>query len=478
MGFLQAMQQMSKSEAKEGLDSYLIRPMDKDGKEIRVWLKVEEDIDKKLEVKGVSKIDLADYGADRVILREYLYRKPAGANTTWVFSPIHKARAMKNDVDKNIETLCPEGWEDNNKTHFHKIKNRILNDYEKEAYFTPGSVDIIMKEMEEKIQQVIHDLDNKQSYIIIFGVEKDGDFLYPGHVSAFVNYFKQKLATNLGKGDNKKIKDSPNICSLCNGETSNPLTLNKIFKFNTYDKVSVLAGLDKNEIPYNFPVCQNCFENISAGREKVDRILVNTGVLPKVNIWAIPETVGNTDEVLFKRFLHSWETKLDQSEIAGVGEKIEQQYFSRLAKIGQGLIFHFVFWEKNNAQEILHLMVEDVPPERLARLESAWQKVTKESFGWKNQTSLDFAIKSLYATLTNFAGKSEGDKKVFRDFALEIIGKMLQEELLPVDMFKSFIVSRLARLVYEGNPKDYRRAMHYAQIWAEYMYLLNQEVSK
>ena len=49
---------------------------------------------------------------------------------------------------------------------------------------------------------------------------------------------------------------------------SSPLNLNKIFKFNTFDKVNCLARLDKNEIPYNFPVCQKCFENISAGQEK------------------------------------------------------------------------------------------------------------------------------------------------------------------------------------------------------------------
>lgn len=478
MGFLQAMQQMGKSDAKEGLDAYLIRPMDKNGKEIRVWLEVKGDIEKKLEVKGVSKIDLADYSANQAILGEYLYRKPAGSNTSWVFSPIHKAGAMKNDVDKNMEALSSKGWEENNKTHFHKIKNRILNDYEKEAYLTPGSVDLIMAEMAAKIGQVINDLDNKQSYIIIFGVEKDGNFLYPGQVPAFVNYFEQKLAANLGKDDKKKTEGSINTCSLCNEDISSPYSLDKVFKFNTFDKVSTLAGLDKKEIPYSFPFCQNCFEEVSAGREKVDRILVNTGVLPKVNIWAIPERVGSDDENLFNRFLTSWENKFEDTNLEGVGEKVEQQYFSRLAKIGQGLIFHFVFWEKNNAQEILHLMVEDVPPERLARLESTWQKVTKEQFGWKNKTSLDFAIKRLYATLTNFAGKSEGDKKVFRDFALKIIGKMLQEELLPVDMFKSFIVPRLARLVYEGNPNDYRRAMHYAQIWVEYMYLLNQEVSK
>ena len=43
MGFLQAIQQMGQSENKQGLEPYLVRPMSQDGKEIRVWLKVQGD---------------------------------------------------------------------------------------------------------------------------------------------------------------------------------------------------------------------------------------------------------------------------------------------------------------------------------------------------------------------------------------------------------------------------------------------------
>lgn len=480
MGFLQAMAQIGRSEAKDGLAVYLIRPMDKDGKEIRVWLKVNGDLEGPLDVAGVSRIDLADYSARQTVLTEYLYRKPAGSNTSWAFSPIHKAGPMKNDHDKNLAELCPLDWMDNKKSHFHKIRNRILMDYEKEGFFVSGSVDRIMAGMEEKISMVLSDLDNKQSYIIIFGIDQEGEFLYPGNIPAFKTYFQQKLAQNLSSGQKSKKKDNnrEKKCSLCNNTINTVFGLNKVFKFNTFDKVSVLAGLDKNEITHNFPVCQSCFEAISSGREKVDRVLNNSSVLPKINIWAIPEAVGDSDNKLFNRFLNTWEEKLDTNKITGPGERTEGRYFARLAQMGQGLIFHFVFWEKNNAQEIIHLMVEDVPPERLARLQSTWQKVSREQFGWQNATDLDFAIKSLYATLTNFAGKSKGDQMVFRDFSLEIIGAMLQGEVLPADMFKRFVVPRLARLIYEGKPGDYRRSMHYAQLWVEYMQVLNREVTE
>jgi CRISPR-associated protein Csh1 len=475
LGFLQAMAQMGQSEAQKGVAAYLVRPMDRDGKEIRVWLKVNGDLKKPLDIEGVSRIDLADYSARRAELTEYLYREPAGANTTWRFTPIHKAGKMKKDPDKSLDALCPRNWSTDKKTHFHKIKNRVLMDYEKEEFFTSGSVDRIMTEMEQKIHMVLSDLDNQQSYIIIFGIDQGGNFLYPGRISAFEAYFQEKLVQNLEL--DKKPDFQEKNCSLCHATTDIVLGLNKIFKFNTFDKVSILAGLDKKEIIHSFPVCQSCFAEVSAGREKVDRMLNNSTVLPRINIWAIPEAVGDGDDRIFNRFLSTWEQRLDADKIGGAGERTEGMYFSRLAQIGQGLIFHFVFWEQNNAQEIVHLMVEDVPPERLARLESTWQRVSMEQFGWRKAADLDFAIKSLYATLANFAGKSSGDKMVFRDFTLEIIGGMLQGEVLPVDMFKRFVVPRLARLVYEGKPNNYRRSMHYAELWVEYMHALNREVT-
>ena len=90
MGFLQAMAQMGQSETKEGLEAYLIRPMDRDGKEIRVWLQVNGDLEEPLDIAGISRIDLADYSANGAGLKDYMYRKPAGSNTTWAFSPFIK----------------------------------------------------------------------------------------------------------------------------------------------------------------------------------------------------------------------------------------------------------------------------------------------------------------------------------------------------------------------------------------------------
>lgn len=481
MGFLQAIQQMGQSENKQGLEPYLVRPMSQDGKEIRVWLKVQGDWQDVLDIVEVSRMDLADYKAATAPLKKYLYKKPP-ANTTSSFTPIHLTGKMKKDPQANYAALCPPQWEEK-KTHFASMKTRILDAYEREGVFTPGSVERIFRGMQEKIDMVLPDLDNQHSYMVVFVIDENGRPIYPGEVPAFEKYFVRKLEQSLG-GDNRKTKKGvspsqpPQKCNICGEEMSNSTNLDKAFKFATFDKLSVLPGLDKKEISYSYAVCKTCFEQIASGREKTDRLLTRSGILSDIQVWAIPEAIGSEAEGIFENFLYSWEDSLNSSKLASITESVENKYFSRLAKTGQGLIFHFVFWQRNKSQEIVHLMVEDVPPERLARLESTWQQVTREYAEWNKDTDLDVALRSLHATLNAFAGKSKSDKLVFREFALKVIGNMLQGEKLPVEMFKQLVIPRLPRLIYEGNAQDAALSMRYAELWVEYMYCLNQEVNE
>ena len=481
MGFLQAIQQMGQSENKQGLEPYLVRPMSQDGKEIRVWLKVQGDWQDVLDIVEVSRMDLADYKAATAPLKKYLYKKPP-ANTTSSFTPIHLTGKMKKDPQANYAALCPPQWEEK-KTHFASMKTRILDAYEREGVFTPGSVERIFRGMQEKIDMVLPDLDNQHSYMVVFVIDENGRPIYPGEVPAFEKYFVRKLEQSLG-GDNRKTKKGvspsqpPQKCNICGEEMSNSTNLDKAFKFATFDKLSVLPGLDKKEISYSYAVCKTCFEQIASGREKTERLLTRRGMLSDIQVWAIPEAIGSEAEGIFENFLYSWEDSLNSSKLASITESVENKYFSRLAKTGQGLIFHFVFWQRNKSQEIVHLMVEDVPPERLARLESTWQQVTREYAEWNKDTDLDVALRSLHATLNAFAGKSKSDKLVFREFALKVIGNMLQGEKLPVEMFKQLVIPRLPRLIYEGNAQDAALSMRYAELWVEYMYCLNQEVNE
>lgn len=478
MGFISAICALGNYSEGEGLAPYLAFPLEKGGKVIRVALQVTDPNAEPLDVQGVAWVDLADELLEPEMKLKYLYRKRVGSAASWGFTPIHKFGKPKQKLELNRKELFgSEGdWANDRNCHLNKIRNKLLLDYEKEQVFTPGSVDRVMAGLPVRLESILPYLDSRHSHIFVFGLEGAGQrFIYPGEVPSFVSYFKRKLQQTLYAG-----KEEGRVrCAVCH-KPCHPLALSKVFKFATPDKVSVLHGLMASEEERAFPICQKCFEGISSGRVRLQMKLNNSTVLPKINIWMLPEAVGPGGTRLLDRLISNLEEKLADDRLKSPGgEKAESRFFSHLAREGAGLVFHFIFWEQNNAQELIHLMVEDVPPERLAMLEGRWGEAVAAVFGQVQEylLSVDWAIRSLYKTLSVFAGKSEGDKLVFRDFALKVIGKMLRGETLPVAAFKQAVVKRAARLVFEAkNWDEVGKELLYAQIWVDYMNAINQEV--
>jgi len=476
MGFLDAISQMGALEKKEGIEAYLKFPLEGEGRVIRVFLDVYDPYAKVLQVLGVSKVDLTDIVWKPEMVLKYLYRDRVGANTSWGFTPLHKIGKPKASVDGNKKEFFGETglWQKEDKSYLYKIKHRVLADYEKEGVFAEGSVDAIMRDLPAMIMDVLDQLDNKLSHIVLFGIDNRQDFLYPGDIPAFVNYFNSKLQKSLDRGGISTKKK----CALCRKEAHNTSTLDKIFKFATFDKVSFLPGLDKSGADSSFPLCYDCFEKVTSGRERVERTLTKTTSIPKVRIWIVPEGTGIGESERLEKLVKDLERNIDEEALNTLGEQREQAYFQRLAREEQGLIFHFLFWERSNSQEIVHLMVEDVPPERLARLERLWKTSMKSVFGdVKKGLNLDWTINSLYWTLDKMSGKNKSGKTVFKDFAINVIGKMLKEEKLPVLTFKKFVVSRTNRLMHEESKwEEKRQIILYSQVWVNFMTMLNEEV--
>ena len=478
MGFLQAIRALGEIDGGKDLEPYLIFPLEKEGKIIRVHLQVEDPQAATLNVLGVEKVDLADFQPEPEMKQKYLFRNRVGAAAPWGFSPLHKMGKPKANREKVREELFGKGgdWR-KEKSHFNSIRNKLLLDYEAEGVFSKGAVDGIMEELETKIEGVLNDLDPKQSHLILFGVAKDGEFLYPGEVPAFVAYFRRKLGASLQAKSPGKLEKIEQQCAICGTKDANFTALNKVFKFSTDDKVNFLYGLDKERARTVFPICLSCLEKISGGRDRTERKMVNTSLLPGMRLWAIPEAVGEGDKI-FMKLLSTLENNLADNRLKTPGEKTEERFFSHLARQeNSGLVFHFVCWERNNAQELIHFMVEDVPPERLAFLESCWGETIHVFFEDEKDnklSSLDTAIRSLYATLSRVAGKSEADRKVFRDFALKIIAKLLQGEGLPVAAFKKAFNARTGKLIFDNESWfTAKESIFFAHIWVEFMNRVN-----
>ena len=460
MGFVNATYELGKMYIRKGddsdfgdIDPFLQLPMlvidddSRSGRVIRVWLDVEDKNAETLVVRGISRIDLTDFirDSDSEKLseekRKYLYREPTGSATPWKYSPIYKlgkgsASALNELIGEDMQ------WKENSKTRFYKLNRTVLKEFENCKVFSEGSTDIVMDRLEEHIGQLAEIWNDKnRSYIMVFGVADGTNFNYPGMIPAFRDYFKSKLSQNTGG-------DVPIVCSLCHCNAESGANLDKIFKFATFDKSNFLPGIAENKgVPEKvFPICEECLSYLSLGRNILDRSFLDTRTVPGVRIYAVPELIFG-QEFLGK-------ASLKTQDFIKTGLKTSERFFHILAKQENSLVYHFLFWEKNQAQERLHLMVEDVPPSRLKYIEQLWRE-TYKVFLWNekqdpdldfNTITLDIALKTLYSTLISLSGKNENDQKIVRDMVIGIIGRLLDSEKINVDRLKQFMVSRFPGL--------------------------------
>ena len=469
MGFLQAVYSLGEMASEAFKDSphadimnflQLPYPVTEDQNEkvfaIRVWLEVDAPQAEVLNIKGVADIDRIEYQAvgNEIKIKElFLYRDPVGSNVSWRFSPLYKLGRGSKDPRK--ELIGESGsWQDNKKCRYYKLYSNLLVDYEKSGCFTEGSADRIMEVLVEKIDKIIEFWDSKIPCFLLFGLKTGDGFLYPGETAAFVKYFKSKL--NPDEPVKKKGAQQTTYCALCGERDKKLETLDKVFKFATFDKPGFLPGTKdgagiKEKV---FPVCENCYGVLSAGKEEMERRFVNFNVMPKTSLYVIPEIISDKKEY-FRMASDSAKNYLKN------GIRHELNLFNLLSRVNEGLVYHFMFAEINQAQLIVHSLIEDVPPTRLRQLEELW-KETCTVFGYdldpgSKKGSLDAAMSQIIAVLLSLAGKREQDRIVMKERIIAVISGLLGDEPVGVEEIKRLIVSRLAGMFTDPDwirPKE------------------------
>jgi CRISPR-associated protein Csh1 len=477
MGFIQAVYDlglMIKGSPKDvnsfdDISSYLQLPMPiitdekKSGREIRVWLSVEDKEADVLKVLTVSKVDLYEYPhGDK---EKYLFREPVSSAANWRFSPVYKlgkgtSSGLTELIGKGSELARSEmmDWllgvrsgfsskalkKEIKDNRYFKLKNSLLNAFEEEEVFTSGTVNIIMHYLIDNIEKILELwMDTNRSYVLIFGIEDNGRFLYPGEVSGFRRYFEKRITTHIAGNrlTNKEIKFN---CAICNETTKNVITVNKLFAYATFDKANFLPGSKdirgaKEKV---YPVCKNCFTFISEGKEKIKDSFRDSQTVPGINIDVVPELIFGSFSL--KKLSDKTE------EFLRKGIKTEEKRFNKIAEQGDGLVYHFSFWEQNQRQERIHLLIEDVPPSRLKKILKLWQDTIKihlhDNENLTDKGSIDSLFKLLYRVLINLAGKREEDKRNMRDKWINMTGKLLGGEYVDVFWLKTLIVSRFPGL--------------------------------
>ena len=167
------------------------------GKELQIWLDVPDPKAECLDVRGIRKIEIADFwgggGDDRAKKRRYLYRDPVGSAAAWRYSPLYKLG--KGVVDGPKALMGSGNWRNDRDSRFFKLHKSTLRAFEEQGVFSPGSVDRIMDALVEKIDR-LSELwsDRKRSYLLIFGASDPERFFYPVDTPAFLAHFRSRLA--------------------------------------------------------------------------------------------------------------------------------------------------------------------------------------------------------------------------------------------------------------------------------------------
>ena len=494
MGFLNAVMELGRMEAEmlakrqgEALEDdpyrdiadFLSLPLPLDSKEkgqlIRVWLKVRNveetlaDENAILDVEGIDRIDRVEYGAGgdtpdpEAIKKKLLYRDPAGSNTTWAYAPIYKLGKGKGEsASAKKELIGEKDWSTDKDTRLYKLRKNVLEEYERFGIWNGGAARKILEALSGSgFLDRLAELWNspKASYALVFGVTHENSFLWPGEIPQYRRYFISKLngsSEASHKPSSQKAPQSSWVCSGCGTEmeqTEKHANLDEIFAFATFDKPGFLPGFPSgnNDAAARrkvWPLCRSCCGLMSRGRNYIDRLYMRSGIIHDMSVFVVPELL----------FLGDRLQQLDSNsqDFLATGIRLEEKFFSYLARQGEGLVFHFMFWEKNNAQELVHLMVEDVPPTRLKKLALKWSNSVaaypfpiREGAEVEERNNLDYAIRAVVSLFLSQGAKGEEEKKWLRDKALNILGRLLGGETIDIMGIKALAVSR-----FPGNFAD------------------------
>ena len=476
MGFIQALCDLGREAASEDAagDEQVQWPMPlvedvaKQGRELRVWLDVADVSAASLQVLGVAKVDEAAY--PHAEKGAYLYREPDSPAATWQYAPLAK---LGKGVAAGGEAFCGQGGEaavvelqqwlrgeiedfsepalrkEVKLNRFYKLKNAMLESLEREGVLAPGAVACVFQELLARLEDLAELWsDKKRSYLLVFGVRQGNQFLYPKEVPAFRAFFQKKLAARMqGKGE--KPMEQKHCCAVCGQEAGQVISIDKLFAFATFDKVSFLPGARdyggaKDKV---YPLCSSCYGQAFGGREAVKERFRDTRVVPGIILDIIPEFVfggGSRKKI-----------EGDVEEFLKLGVATEERSFRRLVKQGDSLVYHFLFWEQNNKQERIHFLLEDVPPSRLRRILTLWQSICQRHLPQKEEETptrdLDHLFRLLYHCVMALAGKREEDKKALRERLLRLVGKLLGGEALDAYWLKQLVVSRLPGLFADSE---------------------------
>ncbi|WP_300522162.1 TM1802 family CRISPR-associated protein [Aminiphilus sp.] len=471
MGMVSALLEIGKTLGGDELECAVKMPL-ASGTEIRVWLDVEDPRKSPLRVRGVARVDLNEMSAKRK--RSYLYREPDGSNFSFCYSPVVRMQKKELSFDEayleKLGTKVLAEFESPRSPKGGSGKGKKSSAGESVQVFAPGSVARILEGLREHRDELVRQAeaalseakrDKKPlSFVLVFGVKDNiygkETFLYPGDPPVeplFSSYFWSKVRES-------RLKKAGALCALCGKEEKHAGNLDEIFAFATFDKKSFLpGGQDRPEKV--FPLCGECLRWLFRGRDHADTVFREDHLVRPLHVTVVPELFGVGPGMRFRRL------EAKTKNFLGTGLVNAGFAFEELLDRDDVLVYHFLFWEEAQAQERIHLLVEDVPPLRLQRLFGAWRRSCEMFFGAGNTSGkertigkeqhLSSGLRFLFVVLSDFTGKSRQDQTALRDMALSLAGKLLSGERVDPAPLKGLFCPRLPGILTDPDMPTWKK---------------------
>lgn len=325
----------------------------------------------------------------------YLYRK--GPSNGPGYSPTTRF----NNFEKSFNKKFLQWFKDRN-SEFSKIYQQLSE-----------KIHII----EQKLSEIISQKSKKERFLLTIKI----DGKYPFETETLKKEFEKSFWNNV-----KKIKKDNAFCSVCGEKKPEVFTTSEIYKFYNLDKKSYIAGgFDERLAWKNFPICEECFLKILAGKKYVEENL-------KFRFYGneyflIPHALLNNVDLSQVLEILVYQEK--EQKITTEHKKIlsanEREIIELLKSFKDTLAIYLLFLKRDQNAERIILLIEDILPSWISKIFQVKSEIDKKH-------GIDYTVEYLYIFFKN-------QPKIF----MELINKIFKNEKIKFDVLINFFIEKI-----------------------------------
>ncbi len=285
--------------------------------------------------------------------------------------------------------------------------------------------------IKERIVNFRESIPKKEGLLVTLKIYHEGKSKYVGDFPVIIDLFLKQI-----RKKDERFAVQQQVCSLCGNKKETILGNINTYAFYTIDKPGYIIGnFDKKKAWRNFPVCADCKLNLEEGKKHVEQNLNFRFCGIKYNL--VPKFIigyeGISSEVIDIFTNTSKLISLKQKRIESITGD-EEDILTELKDIQDTVTLNFLFIQKMNAAERIHLVIEDVFPSRLRKI-----------FASKYYTDNIYARSFTFRTLRSFFFKSDKNKRNtdLDKYFLDIIDRVFKGRPVSYHFILKFIMMKI-----------------------------------